>query len=64
MCHQKGEHIWTVIQATEAHCKHLVPTGHMEEEQLYRIFLKIGLCWKNARFAFHCKTTLGLGFLH
>ena len=26
---QKEEHIWSGIQASEAHCKHLVPTEHL-----------------------------------
>lgn len=31
MLPQKGEQIWSVIQATEAHCKHLMPTEPFTE---------------------------------
>ena len=61
---QQGEHVLSVFQATEAHCKHLVHTEHLAGEQLNGPSYNRGLGGKKSGVAFHCKPPLGLVFIH
>lgn len=64
MLPQKGEQIWSVIQATEAHCKHLMPTEPFTEWWLYQSCYETDLGGKKFRIGCHCNALLRFVFFH
>ena len=60
---QKGKHVWSGLQTSEAHCKHIVTTKHSEGEQIHWPCNKWGQGVK-AKIPFHCKPPMEMVFFH
>lgn len=59
---QEGEHVFSGFQATEAHCKHVVPTQHLVESGSITQ-VKRESQWEKGKVCFSFQNNFGVGLL-